>query len=196
MSGTHVIIGSSPSVVMCFHRVCRRYRDGTFWTCNGGYALFVAAGLRPHRYMCSDQRSKDLFRCYREDWAKRGKELTHPPGDINVRLSGMVMIHLAIEEGADRIVLAGLDGYGHEPCYFDARAAGVGPLYAMDQFVPWINRTAASHPGIEFILYGVPTYDVAAPNWSVHGIPPNARTEYQRLVRSLDREATEATSCP
>ncbi len=90
--------------------------------------------------------------------------------------SGMIATHFAAMR-ATRVILVGQDGYapGRPDHWYDSHTPNWTDEKREENLrkivQPFYRRLAVVFPGVEFIQYGRPNFDVGEPNWRVVEIP-------------------------
>lgn len=169
-----------------------------------------AASQRGVRIITSRQSAKakgELVRLAHTtlDYARRFEQRWRRGEYVNGRTSGCFLVQFAINNGAKRVLLVGMEGYKSRENevvtdYFDGRDGLASHGDTMHYYVPMMRSIIEQCPDVEFVFYGHPNYDVAAPNvtvvneqgenryrdtWIVLGSSPTAKAGL-RSARELD----------
>jgi hypothetical protein len=90
---------------------------------------------------------------------------------VNCRMSGLLACQFALQEGADELVLVGMDGYTAraDPAVdtFDGRLQIMGRRITSERVVPFMRTMIEAEPRVRFRQYGNPTFTIEAPNYEV-----------------------------
>lgn len=184
-----VVVGSGPSAHSGLLAAQRDYSEvEEIVTCNGGYALFDAAGFSPTLYLLVDpvacRKYGDHVRALR---AVRGTRIisikgrmadadeylriergpvsdAYRPGRHPARrLTGLYMLDYALSHGADTVLIVGFDGYQSQGTarvrdYFDGRAGHRNSWRHSDRIAQYLADAVRLRPSVRFELYADPRY--------------------------------------
>lgn len=191
-----VVVGSGPSAHSALIAVQRDYGEvEEVVTCNGGYALFDAAGFTPTLYLLVDpvacRRYGDHVRALRAAHGTRiisirgrmpgADEYLRVRGPVSDeyrpghhparRLTGLYMLDYALSHGADTVLIVGFDGYQSQGTvrvrdYFDGRAGHRNSWRHSDRIAQYLADAVRLRPSVRFELYADPRYRTPqAPNF-------------------------------
>lgn len=96
------------------------------------------------------------------------------PGQLcNGRTSGCFLVQIAVNSGAERVILIGMTGYRSGPGgivqdYDDGRPGQERHKSTMSFYGPMMQSIFDQSPHVQFDLYGDPAWPWAAPNLNVH----------------------------
>lgn len=193
---TWLHIGTSPSVLEFLPLVRRDWTIDQIVTCNRGilleshpdvYMLIDQIACREfHDASKAAQASGTrLVTLQRGEKSIRDRGLEHFDEFLNesewgpFRYTGPLCLKYASRQGATTILLVGCDGYHGDgtPDYFDGWTSAKREQYTaeylhqrqtLDVLKPAFESVARENPGVEFVRYGTPCFQVSAGNWSDH----------------------------
>lgn len=184
---TWAVVGNSPSGARFISHVPE---DAVAITHNSGielfarrrldyYLLFDDAACRKHikqAYAAQATGTKLITHTHQqrqiEEFGLGGFDIFLPMGSptpslftrgqftTQLSLSGMYTLAFAINSGARRVLMLGMDGYAN-------RTAGK----MRNCFRPMTQAMIDACPDVEFILWGTPGYEISGPNLTIQGEP-------------------------
>jgi hypothetical protein len=191
-----LVLGSSPNAPWALRAARDEQRIDKLITCNGGILLEP----KPDVYFLSDSgacqmyrdharragvagtRCVTLKRCesalkYREiDWFHEFVSI-EPEGYEPFQLSGCFCVEYAAHNGADVVILCGMDGYDPKKLGSDYFRADMRSLDRVTHvnltqkcILPITKKLVAKYPKITWICYGNPLYTVESDKWIVRGL--------------------------
>lgn len=207
-----VVVGSGPSAPEALIAARKDYGSrevAEVVTCNGGYALFDAAGWRPTLYLLVDpvgcRKYGDQARVLRAANGTRIISITGRMPDADEylriepgplldeyrtgrhparRLTGLYMLDYALSHGADTVLIVGFDGYrsrgeSRVEDYFDGRVGHSNSWRHGNRVGTYLADAVRQRPKVRFVLYADPRY-------------PTPQAPNFRLVRIASTERSVA----
>ena len=198
-----LVVGSSPSVIETFPFALAEHKGACTITANAGILIFKEYNRWPNYMVMIDQRASEMFRFHvrlaqvegtrlvTSNWASKAIEEAKLTADVVLNvpeereykfyrdrytdplLSGLLSCQFAIQGGAKRLVLIGMDGYhdwNWEPKVetFDGRLGDCnGREKTRVVVAPFMQSMLDACPDVEFVQYGKPRYQLTGDNFTL-----------------------------
>ena len=179
MTDVWAIVGSSPSVVEHFERVCVLDQTPRTITSNGGLLLCLAHGIVPDVWFCCEPEAEQRFgwiarQCVTTivDAGAFDQNVEHPlvyePGKWkHARFSGLMCLTIALNQNPEAVHLLGMDGYTRDGMQtYDGRYAThhKGEFLTETAIGPFIQSCVDACPQTRFHIHGRPEYELTGAN--------------------------------